>query len=646
MPSTRSFQLCACVAILALGFAIYAAGLSGYWVFDDFHNIVENSSLFEHGLDKAHFIALLTSSDAGVLHRSLSTLSFYLDGYLFGPSPWAFKLTNILIHLLAAICFAGMARSLLRLYRLARAPELDLERIDWIVIAATAVWVVHPLNLTAVLYVVQRETSLSAIFTALAIWAYAWGRHRQYQGRSALWIHWLLVPGLIVLGLAAKENAALIPAFLFIVEWILLGFRSADGRVDRRAVVFFAVFLVIPAILLTALLLKGSPILLGGYAIRDFTMFERLLTECRVIFSYLSYIAFPDLTRLGLYHDDVVVSRNLLQPLTTLPAVVGVVALLVSAVLFKRRLPWLSFGILWFFAGHLMESTVLPLELMFEHRNYVPMYGLLLGIAATVGGLSLEGARNRALALIVVLVVLLFAGLTTLRASEWRSPLAFAVYEAGHHPRSSRAQYEVGSIYSALVLNGKPELAPQAEEAMLKARALDPDSIAEDLSLAMTFATLKQDGKVHAYLMDAARRATQGIPNAETQTVLQTATAFDKDSPHLPFQDMDQLFHDVLTNPHVVANPCYAGNVANTYALFLQNNDHIPQAMTEMHGALEGCPGLIYTRINYAYDLVFYRDVRDAREQMKLIEAANVLGQYTVYLEQLKKMIAEVEKPK
>lgn len=641
----RSLKLCAWGVILALGFAVYAAGLSGYWVFDDFHNIVENTGLFEHQLDKAHFVELITSSDAGILHRPLSTLSFYMDGYWFGPSPWAFKLTNILIHLLAALCFAGMARCLLRLYRLARAPELDLERIDWMVMAATTIWVVHPLNLTSVLYVVQRETSLAAIFTALAVWVYAWARMRQYQGRSALWIIWLLVPGLTVLGMLAKESAALVPVFLLVVEWILLGFRSADGSLDRRSVTFFGVSLGLPAVLLAALLLKGST-LLGGYAIRDFTMPERLLTECRVVFSYLGYIAFPDLTRLGLYHDDVTVSRGLLQPLSTLPAVIGVAGMLVGAVLVRRRLPWLSFGILWFFAGHLMESTVFPLELMFEHRNYVPLYGLLLGVVVTLGRYVDSRDRVKIAIGACVTVVLTFSLLTALRASEWRSPLAFAVYEAGHHPHSSRAQYEVGAIYSAFVLNGQPQLAPQAEEAMLKARALDPDSISEDVTLAMNFTHLKQDDKAHAYLMDASQRAAKGIPNSETQAVLQTATTFDKDNQHLPFKDMDQLFRDVLANPHVVANPCYAGNVDNTYALFLQDNGYIPQAMTEMHAALDGCPSLIYTRINYTYDLVFYRDVRDAQEQVKLIEAANGLGQYTVYLERIKKMIAEIEKSK
>ncbi|HLW73876.1 MAG TPA: hypothetical protein VKT74_02275, partial [Gammaproteobacteria bacterium] len=532
--SYRWKLLCAWCALLALGFAVYAAGLSGYWVFDDFHNIVENSSLTEHSLDKAHIVALLTSSDAGILHRPLSTLSFYVDGYWFGLSPWAFKLTNILIHLAAGLCFAGMGRCLLGLYRRRYAPAWEPWRVDAIVLAATAVWLVHPLNLTAVLYVVQRETSLSALFSALAVWSYLWGRRRQLEGRSAAWILWGLTPFVILLGLACKENAALVPLLLGVIEFTLLRFEGRDGRVSRQLQAYFGVFLALPALLGLVLLLRGSPLLLGGYAIRDFGPTERFLTECRVLFSYLHWAAFPDLRQLGLYHDDVTVSRGLLEPWTTLPAVAGVLGLVAGAVWQRRRLPLLSFGILWFFAAHLMESSILPLELVFEHRNYVPLYGLLLGIAGTAGGIPLEGTRKRGLGLIAVLVVVLFAGLTALRASEWRSPLAFAVYEAGHHPGSSRAQYEVGSLYSAFVLDGQPQLAAQAEEAMLKARALDPGSISEDISLAMTFTHLKQDSKARAYLADAAERAAKDIPNAETQAALQTATTFDRSKEHLP----------------------------------------------------------------------------------------------------------------
>lgn len=645
MISPRLKLLTVWLTLLVLACAVYAAGLSGYWVFDDFHNIVQNPSLQLRGWDKAHLIALLNSSDAGVLHRPLSVLSFYLDVYWFGMSPYAFKLTNILIHLIAGLSFAGMAHSLLQLHRDRSAPDLDPGRIHGIVLATTAVWLVHPINLTGVLYVVQRETSLSAVFTALAIWAYLWARRRQHKGQSAAWILWILTPALMAVGMACKENAALVPVFLFVIELTILDFRSRKGGGrDRQLLAFFAVFLVLPAAMTMALVLRGSPALVGGYAIRDFSMGERLLTECRVLFSYLRWIVAPDLKQLGLYHDDFPVSRGLLQPWTTLPAVSGIVVLAAGAFVLRRRLPWLSFGILWFFAGHLMESSLLPLELVFEHRNYVPLYGLVLGVTASVGGIEMTETRRKAVILVATLVVLLCAGLTSLRASEWRSPLAFAVYEVGHHPDSARAQYEVGAIYTALAMNGEPELAERAEAAMLRSRALDPNSISEDISLAITYTQLKQPDKVHAYLADAADRGAHRLPNAETQAALQTAATFSDDTPHLPFKDMDLVFQGVLSNPHLAANPCYAGNVSNTYALFLQDNDYVPEAMSRMHSALTLCPDLIYSRINYARLLIIYHDIPDALEQMKIIEAANTMGQYSLYVERLKTLIAEAEK--
>lgn len=638
--------LCAWLAVLVLGFGVYVAGLSGYWVFDDFHNIVQNQGLADRVLDKAHLIALLTSSNAGLLHRPLSVLSFFLDSYWFGLSPYAFKVTNILIHLAAGLAFAGMGRCLLSLYRARHAPELDPARIDWIVLIATALWLVHPLNLTAVLYVVQRETSLGALFTALAIWSYLVARRRQDEGRSAAWILWLLTPALMLLGLCCKENAALTPVFLFVIELTLLGFKSTDGRPTRQLQAFFVLFLALPALATVYLVLRGSPALVGGYAIRDFTMGERLLTECRVMFDYLRWSFFPDLRQLGLYHDDIAPSHGLLQPLSTLFALLGVAGLLALAAVSRRRLPLLSFAILWFFAGQLMESTILPLELVFEHRNYVPLYGLLLGIVATLGFSTRFVQQRQLLLSLALFATLLFAGLTALRASEWRSPLAFAVYEAGHHPGSSRAQYEVGAILTAMVMDGKTELKDQAEQAMLKARTLDQNSISEDMSLVIMDTVLKQPDKVHDYLQDATDRAGHIQTNAETQAALQTGIAFSNDRMPLPFADMDGLFQAVLGNPHTLANPCYRGDILNTYALFLEDNGRIPQAMGDMHQALVLCPSLIFTRINYAQDLITYGDIPDAQEQIKIIAAANSFGQYTLYLQKFATMIAEVEKHK
>ena len=646
MPSTRSLKLYgAWCALIILGFAIYTAGLSGYWVFDDFHNIVLNQGLDERIWDWPHLMALLTSSDAGLFHRPLSVVSFYLDNHWFGLSPFAFKLTNVLIHLAAGLCFAGMGRSLLRLYSLRHAPAWDKTKIDMVVFITTALWLVHPINLTAVLYVVQRETSLAAVFTALAVWAYLRGRYRELEGKTSAWFIWVFTPGLTVLGLACKENAALVPLLILAIELTVLDFRRADGQRSRQALGFLSLFLVLPGLVVLIAMLRGAPALMGGYAIRGFTMGERLLTECRVLFSYLRWIALPDLRQLGLYHDDIVVSRGLMQPATTLPAVVGILSLLAGALALRRRLPLLCFGILWFFGAHVMESSVLPLELVFEHRNYVPLYGLLLGVVGALAAIDMPAETRKLLIAVAALVCLLFAGLTALRASEWRSPLAFAVYEGGHHPQSPRAQYEIGAILTAMVLDGQQQMADAADAAMLKARALDPDSIAEDLSLAMMHTSLGQADRARAYIEDATTRAGKGIPNAESQSSLQAAVTFSSNNKPLPFDAMDALFRTLLDNPRTGTNPCFKGDIMNTYALFLENNHFVPRAMSEMHAALQTCPTLTFVRINYATRLIIYHDVPDALDQIKLIEQANTYGQYSLYIDRLKTMVAETRKP-
>ena len=635
--------LLAWAALLALGFAVFSAGLSGYWVFDDFHNIVLNDEMTGRVWDKAHLISLFASSNAGILHRPLSVLSFYLDSYWFGLSPFAFKLTNILIHLTAGLCLAGMGRALLELYRTKRAPGLTSSRINGLVLATTAIWLVHPINLTAVLYVVQRETSLAALFTSLAVWAYLWARRRQEQGKPAAWIIWGLIPGLTLVGTACKENAVLVPVFLFVIEISILDFSLPDGQRNRQVLAFFALTLALPALLTVFLLLRGSPMLIGGYTNFDFTLGQRLMTECRVMFTYLQWIFFPDLRQLGLYHDDFSYSHSLLEPLTTLFAVIGIAGLLAVAAALRKRWPFLCFAILWFFAGHLLESTVLPLELVFEHRNYLPLYGLILGIMVTAVETDVFKQHPRLMVFACVLTVLVLAGLTTLRAKEWRSPLAFAVYEAGHHPGSSRAQYEVGAILVAMTMNGQPELADSAASAMLKARELSPNSLSEDISLAVMYMQLGQEIKSSAYLQHATAQAGHILLNPEIQSSMQAAINLSGDRRPLPFHDLDRLFRALLQNPQTAEAPCYTGNLLNTYALFLEDSGYVPEAMTKLHSALMLCPSLIYTRITYTRNLIIYRDVSDALEQMKIIEAANTIGQYDVYIGRLKTMLAEVQ---
>ena len=133
----------------------------------------------------------------------------------------------------------------------------------------------------------------------------------------------------------------------------------------------------------------------AGYDLRSFTLFERLLTEGRVLWFYLGLIVFPQLEHLGLYHDDIAISTGLFTPWTTLPALVGLAWLAFLSWWTRTRAPLVSFGIAWFLIGHAMESTVLPLEIAHEHRNYLPLLGILLAAAwVLLRALENKGARK------------------------------------------------------------------------------------------------------------------------------------------------------------------------------------------------------------------------------------------------------------
>ena len=132
---------------------------------------------------------------------------------------------------------------------------------------------------------------------------------------------------------------------------------------------------------------------LGGYQKRVFTLEQRLLTEPRVIWFYLSLLFYPIPSRLSLVHDFAI-SQSLLEPVTTLISVLAIVALLLGATVYARRWPLIAFCVIFFFLNHLIESTILPLELVFEHRNYIPSMLLFLPLAILLVRVASTGSRT------------------------------------------------------------------------------------------------------------------------------------------------------------------------------------------------------------------------------------------------------------
>lgn len=439
------------LVVLLATFFIYRSGLDGPFVFDDGPNVVNNSHLKIPSLSYQDLKEAALSGQSGTLKRPVSMLSFALD-YYWGTDPnspfparYPFKLTNLIIHLVNGIVVYALTLALVGAYRRIRRPQLPASHPQWLALAVAAAWLLHPLNLTGVLYVVQRMASLAALFTFLSLLCYVAGRMRLHEGQRG-GIVLILLGALFFTPLAilSKENGALTPLFMLAAELTIFRFESARPSGRHFLVLFFSLTVLIPALLVFAFLATHPGWLTGGYLIRDFTLYERVLTECRAIWFYLRLIFLPSTTLMGIYHDDFAISHGLFSPATTFPAVLGIAGLVAAAWLLRCKAPLVAFGLMFFLIGHSMESTVLALELVHEHRNYLPIYGILLAgygvLLDPLHGQSSLGLR-RAFA---VIMIVLFAGVTFIRAESWSTRYELWSTEVRHHPDSPRANIEMG----------------------------------------------------------------------------------------------------------------------------------------------------------------------------------------------------------
>lgn len=465
-PHSARLSLPHALLLLVIGITvlIYWPGSNGGFVLDDYPNIVDNPALHIHDLKPADLLGATFSSRSGPLSRPLSMLSFALNEYAWGPSPYSMKITNILIHAINGLLIYIVATLLLSAYRRRWRPDLNLELVRWTALAITAAWLLLPINLTAVLYVVQRMTSLSATFVLAGVALYVSGRLRMLAGRRGLWMLWtgmLAGGGLAVL---SKEAGALLPVYTLAIECTLFGFARTDGRRDLRLYLFYAIVLVIPGLLGLYWVMPHLPAL-SEHAGRPFTLGQRLLTEPRVVLDYIVWSLAPTLGSLSLYHDDYAFSKSLFDPASTAAAILGIALLLALALWQRRRRPLLSLGIFWFLGGQLLTATIFQLELVYEHRNYLPTFGLLLAVFS----LLLLEPRVERMALarrgLVAGLILLYATVTLLRVQQWSNPLRFHAIAAAEHPNSPRATYALGRTYSAMIDSPHSRFLPLAIKA-------------------------------------------------------------------------------------------------------------------------------------------------------------------------------------
>jgi hypothetical protein len=382
------------------------------------------------------FRAFVFGGFSGPTGRPLSLASFLLNDNTWPSNAAWFKPTNLAIHLLCGLLLCWSTLLLLRLHGF---EERDAQ---WMAVFSSACWLSHPIMVSTTLYVVQRMAQLSTLFVFAGMAGYLHGRGLLPSRPRAAYAWMTASLGLgTLLAVFSKENGALLPLLLLTVESCL----PRDPSLPRPARLWRAICLWLPSLALLAYLARMVDFSPNAWPHRPFDQPERLWSEARILWEYLRLLFIPRIEGQGLFQDGYAISKGWLTPWTTLPAAAGLLALFCAALWARRRWPLAALAILFFFAGHLLESSVIGLELYFEHRNYLSAAFLFLPLGH--GLILVARHRKPALAAIIGgLILCLFAGLTWQRARLWQDVDNLVMYWAAFNQDSPRAHNAVSAV--------------------------------------------------------------------------------------------------------------------------------------------------------------------------------------------------------
>ena len=447
---------------------VYSISIKGPYVFDDTFNIRDNpnirlTNLKFNGIIKAGF-------ESPSPHRPVANISFALNYYFNRNDTTGYHFINILMHILTGIILFYLIKATLRLlnarnsdsgfetYITAEKQNLSIQNsnnanistslrsldttsneILFISFFTTFIWLVHPLQTQTVSYIVQRMNCMAAMFYILSLLLYVKARLSNSKGKKLVLFLGCILSGILSLG--SKEIAATLPFFIFLYEWYF--FQEVNLEWLKRNSIYLFCFLFIVALLIF-FYMDGHPIerILSTYSHRDFTLLQRVLTEFRVVIYYISLIIFPHPKRLNLLFDFPI-SHSFHDPITTFISFLAIAGMLVTAILLAKRERLLSFCILWFLGNLVIESSVIGLEIIFEHRVYLPsMFFILIVVSLVYRFVS----SKRIVSILLCSVVIICSVWTYQRNIVWSNDVILWEDCVKKSPRKPRQHYNLGVV--------------------------------------------------------------------------------------------------------------------------------------------------------------------------------------------------------
>jgi hypothetical protein len=431
VANTAPSALLLCL-IAVLAYWVYSPGLSGGFLFDDYPNLEDMGNL--GGVTSWEtFRAFVFNGWSGPTGRPISLASFLLDDNTWPSHAPLFKHTNLLIHLFCGLLLCWVVLLLMRNMK-----AVTEEQAQWIAVLGCSFWLLHPYMVSTTFYVVQRMAQLAALFSLLGILIYLQARLKLQDSPKHAYLGMTFAIGIgTLLATFSKENGALLPLLILVIECCM-------PKQGKPAWQWRALCLWLPSIALVLLLARYVDFSENPWPNRNFNMIERLLTESRIVSEYLFHLFVPRIEGNGLYQDGYVISKGLFEPVTTILAIGFLSALTVLAFMLRRSFPVITLAILFFLAAHLMESTVIGLELYFEHRNYLPALFLFLPVAYYAVTFT---QRYRFLPLTLACLLILLASMTYLRANLWSDNDKLELFWVQSATDSPRAINSLAAMY-------------------------------------------------------------------------------------------------------------------------------------------------------------------------------------------------------
>ena len=528
------------VLVLLAG-AIYWPGSSGPFIFDDFPNL---SPLGASGgvSDLQTLMQFLATGFSGPTGRPVSLLSFLLNANTWPVGPESFKKTNILLHLLVGLSLIWLITLFLK-----EVLQRSLGHREFLLIlACSAWWLAHPLWVSTVLYVVQRMAILAALFSLLSLVFYLKARAILFfeSGESARkGIAWLVLSALSVcLAVLSKENAFVLPAMFLIIEVAFFVFgRSGNGSLRSSLLILFSICTVaISAYLIRIAILNWDVVNVR----RDFSTGDRFWTQGRVLWIYLYDLMIPKFSTPGLFHQ-IEVSRGPFKPMTGVLGWFLIACLLFFSAKYIKKLPFTFLSIWLFFSAHLIESTVVSLEIYFEHRNYLP--ALFVPLIFIDVYKNLESYRKYLIVFFVVMLVIQSFFLSQ-RVGTWTSYHQMVQVWAKQAPTSLRANLEVSRV---MLDNGDFPAALHYFEA---AEKIDDQSVVVQLwKLFLTCRVANAPDSRHINLLSELLRVAP--ENGTTMQYLgHLAEGSDGGCPQLSFKESISLLNAYRSSPSITGS--------------------------------------------------------------------------------------------